>query len=39
VTTQRTPVLLTGCILMALLALLIDWLGGIATRFLAPKGL
>ncbi|MFC5750685.1 ABC transporter permease [Actinomadura rugatobispora] len=39
VTTQRTPVLLTGCVLMALLALLIDWLGGIATRFLSPKGL
>ncbi|MFI0351053.1 ABC transporter permease [Actinomadura sp. 9N407] len=39
VVTQRTPVLLTGCILVALLALLIDWLGGIATRLLAPKGL
>ncbi|WP_243726264.1 ABC transporter permease [Actinomadura rubrisoli] len=39
VTTQRTPVLLTGCILIALLALLIDWLGGMATRLLAPKGL
>lgn len=39
VTTQRTPILLTGCILIALLALLIDWLGGMATRFLAPKGL
>jgi osmoprotectant transport system permease protein len=39
VATQRTPVLLTGCILVALLALLIDWLGGIATRLLAPKGL
>ena len=39
VTTQRTPVLLTGCVLMALLALLIDWLGGIATRLLSPKGL
>ncbi|GAA2438298.1 ABC transporter permease [Actinomadura vinacea] len=39
VTTQRTPVLLTGCVLMALLALLIDWIGGIATRLLSPKGL
>ncbi|MFC0042338.1 ABC transporter permease subunit [Actinomadura rayongensis] len=39
VTTQRTPVLLTGCVLIALLALLIDWLGGVATRLLAPKGL
>ncbi|WP_067472248.1 ABC transporter permease [Actinomadura hibisca] len=39
VTTQRTPVLLTGCFLIALLALLIDWLGGVAARLLAPKGL
>ncbi|WP_433335121.1 ABC transporter permease [Spirillospora sp. CA-294931] len=39
VSTQRTPVLLTGCILIALLALLIDWLGGIAARLLSPKGL
>ncbi|WP_018658096.1 ABC transporter permease [Actinomadura flavalba] len=39
VTTQRTPVLLTGCVLIALLALLIDWLGGVAARLLAPKGL
>ncbi|WP_329521801.1 ABC transporter permease [Spirillospora sp. NBC_01491] len=39
VSTQRTPVLLTGCILIALLALLIDWLGGMAARLLAPKGL
>ncbi|WP_242884071.1 ABC transporter permease [Actinomadura litoris] len=39
VTTQRTPVLLTGCVLIGLLALLIDWLGGVATRLLAPKGL
>jgi osmoprotectant transport system permease protein len=39
VSTQRTPVLLTGCVLIALLALLIDWLGGMATRVLAPKGL
>ncbi|MFI6519145.1 ABC transporter permease [Spirillospora sp. NPDC050679] len=39
VTTQRTPVLLTGCVLIALLALLVDWLGGVAARLLAPKGL
>ncbi|WP_242614070.1 ABC transporter permease [Actinomadura roseirufa] len=39
VTTQRTPVLLTGCVLIALLALLVDWLGGTAARLLAPKGL
>ncbi|MFD0687774.1 ABC transporter permease [Actinomadura fibrosa] len=39
VSTQRNPVLLTGCVLIALLALLIDWLGGMATRLLAPKGL
>jgi osmoprotectant transport system permease protein len=39
VSTQRTLVLLTGCILIALLALLVDWVGAMATRFLSPKGL
>lgn len=39
VSTQRTPVLLTGCVLIALLALLVDWVGGMAARYLAPKGL
>ncbi|WP_019629819.1 ABC transporter permease [Actinomadura atramentaria] len=39
VATQRTPVLLTGCVLIALLALLIDWIGGVASRVLGPKGL
>ncbi|MEU5881264.1 ABC transporter permease [Spirillospora sp. NPDC047279] len=39
VSTQRTPVLLTGCILIALLALLVDWVGAMVTRYLAPKGL
>ncbi|MFC4016144.1 ABC transporter permease [Nonomuraea purpurea] len=39
VSTQRNLVLVTGCVLIAVLALLIDWLGGLAQRFLAPKGL
>ncbi|MGP4102299.1 ABC transporter permease [Nonomuraea sp. KM90] len=39
VSTQRNLVLVTGCVLMAVLALLIDWLGGLAQRLLAPKGL
>lgn len=39
VSTQRTLVLLTGCILIALLALLVDWVGAMATRFLSPRGL
>ncbi|TMR13311.1 ABC transporter permease [Nonomuraea zeae] len=39
VSTQRSLILVTGCVLIAVLALLIDWLGGLAQRFLAPKGL
>jgi osmoprotectant transport system permease protein len=39
VSTQRTLILVTGCVLIALLALLVDWLGGLVTRLLAPKGL
>ncbi|MCG5214432.1 ABC transporter permease [Streptosporangium sp. KLBMP 9127] len=39
VSTQRTLILVTGCVLIAVLALLIDWLGGVAERLLAPKGL
>ncbi|MEV0622369.1 ABC transporter permease [Nonomuraea sp. NPDC050404] len=39
VTTQRSLVLITGCVLIAVLALLIDWLGGLAQRYLSPKGL
>jgi osmoprotectant transport system permease protein len=39
VSTQRNLVLITGCVLIAVLALLIDWLGGVAQRLLSPKGL
>ncbi|GAA2205875.1 ABC transporter permease [Nonomuraea monospora] len=39
VSTQRNLVLITGCVLIAVLALLIDWLGGLAQRYLSPKGL
>jgi len=34
-----TPVLVTGAVLTAVLALAIDWLGGIAEDLLRPKGL
>ncbi|NJP89419.1 ABC transporter permease [Nonomuraea sp. FMUSA5-5] len=39
VSTQRNLVLITGCVLIAVLALIIDWLGGLAQRYLSPKGL
>ncbi|MEV0390570.1 ABC transporter permease [Nonomuraea sp. NPDC050643] len=39
VSTQRNLVLVTGCVLIAVLALLIDWMGGLAQRVLAPRGL
>ncbi|MFC5834108.1 ABC transporter permease [Nonomuraea insulae] len=39
VSTQRSLVLITGCVLIAVLALIIDWLGGLAQRLLSPKGL
>jgi osmoprotectant transport system permease protein len=39
VSTQRNLVLVTGCVLIAVLALIIDWVGGLAQRVLAPKGL
>ncbi|GAA4633750.1 ABC transporter permease [Actinoallomurus vinaceus] len=35
---NRTPVLLTGSVLTACIALLIDWLGGVAEDALRPKG-
>lgn len=35
----RTPVLLTGAVLTAALALTIDWLAGLAGRALRPRGL
>jgi osmoprotectant transport system permease protein len=36
---QRNPVLLTGAILAAALAVTIDWVAGIAERRLSPRGL
>lgn len=35
----RTPVLLTGSILSAVLALSVDWIAGIAEEWLRPRGL
>lgn len=35
----RTPVLITGGVLSAVLALFVDWLAGMAEEFLRPKGL
>jgi osmoprotectant transport system permease protein len=35
---QRTPVLVTGSVLVASLALLVDWLGGVAEAVLSPRG-
>jgi osmoprotectant transport system permease protein len=36
---QRTPVLVTGSVLVASLALLVDWLGGVVEAVLRPKGI
>jgi osmoprotectant transport system permease protein len=36
---NRTPILLTGSVLAAVLALASDWLLGIAERYLRPRGL
>lgn len=36
---QRDAVLLTGAVLAAALAVTIDWVAGIAERYLSPKGL
>jgi osmoprotectant transport system permease protein len=36
---QRDAVLLTGAVLAAALAVTIDWIAGIAERYLSPKGL
>ncbi len=36
---NRQPVLIVGSVLTAVLALLIDWLGGVAEDVLRPKGL
>jgi osmoprotectant transport system permease protein len=35
---QRAPVLVTGCVLLASLALIVDWLGGVAEEVLRPRG-
>ncbi|WP_163509313.1 ABC transporter permease [Fodinicola acaciae] len=39
ITLQRPILLFTGGVLAVLLALFIDWIGGIVERFLTPKGL
>lgn len=39
ITLQRPILLFTGGVLAVLLALLIDWVGGLVERFLTPKGL
>ncbi|BCJ36901.1 permease [Actinocatenispora thailandica] len=36
---QRYNVLVTGSVLVACLALLVDWLAGLAERFLSPRGI
>jgi osmoprotectant transport system permease protein len=36
---NRTTILLTGCVLTAVLALASDWLVGLAERYLRPRGL
>ena len=39
VTLNRIPILLTGSVLTAVLALTVDWLAGLAERLLRPRGL
>ena len=39
ISTQRTLVMITGSVMIAVLALLIDWIGGVLTRLLSPRGL
>ncbi|MDO5627920.1 MAG: ABC transporter permease [Mobilicoccus sp.] len=39
ITLFRYPVLFSGALLVALLALLVDWVGRVLETFLAPKGL
>ncbi|WP_320671423.1 ABC transporter permease [Patulibacter defluvii] len=36
---QSTPVIVTGAVLAASLAIFIDWLAGIAEQYLSPRGL
>jgi len=38
VTLSRIPILLTGSVLTAVLALTVDWLAGLAERILRPRG-
>jgi osmoprotectant transport system permease protein len=39
ITLDRIPILLTGSVLTAVLALTVDWLAGLAERILRPRGL
>lgn len=39
ISNQRDAVLMTGAVLAAVLAVAIDWVAGIAERYLSPKGL
>lgn len=39
VTLYEFPVLITGSVLIAILAMLVDWVGAVAERYLQPKGL
>jgi osmoprotectant transport system permease protein len=39
ITFNRTPILITGSVLTAILALACDWLVGLAERYLRPRGL
>jgi osmoprotectant transport system permease protein len=39
IATYRMPILSVGCVLTIALALLVDWLAGIAERTLSPKGI
>jgi osmoprotectant transport system permease protein len=36
---NRMPILVTGCVLTIALALMVDWLAGIAEKLFSPKGL
>lgn len=36
---NRMPILITGCVLTIALALLVDWLAGVAEQVLRPRGL
>lgn len=36
---NRMPILVTGCVLTIALALMVDWVAGVAEKLLSPKGL